>query len=286
MSGGKGFIIENHSPYYLHPSEGPGVTITSVIFNGKNYELWQKVVRTALKSKNKLVFIEGTITKPTPKGEDLSEFNAWEMVNSMICSWIINVIDPKLHASVAYAETAYEMWQNLRKRYAVANTPKIHQLKTDLAACKQGGLEVMDFYSKLMGMWSELENYAKVPQCTCGKCECKIGSRITKMAQDEKTHQFFMGLNDEVFSTIRSQILALDPLPTLDVIFNMVTQEENHRRVMLGRDNRSANMVAFVAREHTNERPSCKHCGWLGHDEASCYEIIGYPPNWVSRGRG
>jgi len=39
----------------------------------------------------------------------LSEFNAWEMVNSTICSWIINVIDPKLHASVAYAKTAYEM---------------------------------------------------------------------------------------------------------------------------------------------------------------------------------
>ena len=129
------------------------------------------------------------------------------------------------------------MWDNLRKRYSIANTPKIHQLKTDFAACKQGSLEVVEFYSKLIGMWSELENYAKVPQCTCGKCECKIGSRITKMAQDKKTHQFLMGLNDEAFSTIRSQILALDPLPNLDVIFNMVTQEENHRRIMMERDN-------------------------------------------------
>ena len=80
-----------------------------MIFNGKNYELWQKVVRTALKFKNKLGFIEGTLTKPTPQKEgDLSELNAWEMVNSMICSWIINVIEPKLHTSVAYAETAYD----------------------------------------------------------------------------------------------------------------------------------------------------------------------------------
>ena len=88
-----------------------------------------------------------------------------------------------------------------------------------------------------------------------------------------------MGLNDEVFSTIRSQILALDPLPTLDVIFNMVSQEENHKRVKLERDKRSENMVALAAREHTNERPTCKHCGRYGHDEASCYEIIGYPLN-------
>jgi len=137
-----------------------------------------------------------------------------------------------------------------------------------------------------MGMWSELENYAKVPQCTCGKCECKIGSRITKMAQEEKTHQFLMRLNDDVFSTIRSQILALDPLLTLDVIFNMVTQEENHRRVMMGRDNRSENMVVFVAREHMNERLTCRHCGQYGHDELNYYKIISYPPTWGSCGQG
>jgi len=35
-----------------------------------------------------------------------------------------------------------------------------------------------------------------------------------------------MGLNDETFSMIRSQVLALNPLPSIDVIFNMVTQEE------------------------------------------------------------
>ena len=109
-------LIDNHSPYFLHPSEGPGVAITSIIFNGKNYELWQQAVRIALRSKNKLGFIEGTLRKPVLKeGDDPTEYNAWEMVNSMICSWIINVIDPKLHASIAYIETAAAMWENLRK---------------------------------------------------------------------------------------------------------------------------------------------------------------------------
>jgi len=54
----KKIVISNHSPYYLHPSEGRGVAITSVIFNGQNYDLWQRAVRTALRSKNKLGFIE------------------------------------------------------------------------------------------------------------------------------------------------------------------------------------------------------------------------------------
>ena len=38
---------------------------------------------------------------------------------------------------------------------------KMHQLKTDLAACKQDELDIVDFYSKLSGMWSKLENYVK-----------------------------------------------------------------------------------------------------------------------------
>jgi len=41
-----------------------------------------------------------------------------------------------------------------------------------------------------------------------------------------------MGLNDEVCSSLRSQILALEPLPSLDKIFNMVSQEESHKNIM------------------------------------------------------
>ena len=99
-TGGKKFVIQSQSPCYLHPSEGLGVAITSVIFTGKNYELWSKAIRTTLKPKNKLGFIDVTLAKPTPReGEDQHELITWEMANSMICSWIVNVIDPKLHVA-------------------------------------------------------------------------------------------------------------------------------------------------------------------------------------------
>jgi len=51
------------------------------------------------------------------------------MVNSMVCSWFLNVIERKLHPSVAYAEPAKSMWEDLQKRYGVANVLKIYQLK-------------------------------------------------------------------------------------------------------------------------------------------------------------
>ena len=82
----KKFIIGSQSPYYLHPFEGPGVVITLAIFNGKNYKLWRKAVRTALKAQNKLGFIKGTLVKSNlTEGEEDSELVAWEMANSVIC---------------------------------------------------------------------------------------------------------------------------------------------------------------------------------------------------------
>ena len=45
--------------------------------------------------------------------------------------------------------------------------------------------------------------------------------------------------------------------------------------------------MAFATKEQptTIGRATCKHCGRYDHDEASCYETIGYPQSWSSRGR-
>jgi len=58
----KKFVADNTSlPYFVHPSEGSGTFITTVIFYGENYDLWEKVVTTELRSKDKLEFVNGTI---------------------------------------------------------------------------------------------------------------------------------------------------------------------------------------------------------------------------------
>jgi len=49
----------------------------------------------------------------------------------------MNVIYPRLHMGVAYVGATQMLWKNIRKRYVVANIPKIHKLKTEIASCKQ-----------------------------------------------------------------------------------------------------------------------------------------------------
>jgi len=83
----KRFIIEPHSPYFLHPADGPGVMITAVIFDGINHELWERAMLIALRAKNKVAFIDGRLARPAPKeDEEFSECHAWDMANSMLYS--------------------------------------------------------------------------------------------------------------------------------------------------------------------------------------------------------
>jgi len=82
------------------------------------------------------------------------------------------------------------------------------------------------------------------------------------MVEEEKTYQFLMGLNDDSFSTIYSQVLALSPVPSLDTIFNIISHEENHKWMMLERDHRTESILVFTAKEQASmiENPMCKHC--------------------------
>jgi len=64
-----------------------------------------------------------------------------------------------------------------------------------------------------------------IPICKCGAVE-----KMAKMMEDDKIHQFLMGLDDDVYSTIRSQILALDPLHSLDKIFNRYNKKRITKR--------------------------------------------------------
>ena len=128
------------------------------------------------------------------------------------------------HEHSTYAKATFDMWGYLKKRYSVANASNMHRLKAGIANCKQGTLDIREFY-KLLNLWNELNNHIKVPFCTFKGCKCGAAPKIVKMYGEDKSHQFLMGVNDYQFSQIHSQILAQEPLPNLDKIFNMVMQK-------------------------------------------------------------
>ncbi|MCI28724.1 flavonol sulfotransferase-like protein, partial [Trifolium medium] len=66
----------------------------------------------ALKSKNKLWFVNGTL--PCPLDEDHDSL-AWDRCNTMNMSWLTNVVDAEISQSVLWMDTALEIWHDLKE---------------------------------------------------------------------------------------------------------------------------------------------------------------------------
>ena len=82
----------------------------------------------ALNAKSKLGFVDGSITASmvvTPL-----EKQAWSKCNSMISSWILNLVSPHITASVIYRDTTFEVWNALKNRFLQANGPRISNFRS------------------------------------------------------------------------------------------------------------------------------------------------------------
>ena len=63
-----------------------------------------------------------------------------------------------------------------------------------------------------------------------------------------------MGLNDS-FAQVRGQLLLMDPLPAINKVFSLISQEEHQRKVGVHPGPNSANTMAFAVKSNTAQRP-------------------------------
>ncbi|PNX75889.1 hypothetical protein L195_g031833, partial [Trifolium pratense] len=171
----------------------------------------------------------------------------------------------------------------------VVNGPRIQQLKLDLARCKQDGMSVVTYYGKLKLLWDDLANYDQIPVCSCGRCKCDISSKLEKRREEERVHQFLMGLDDAIYGTVRSNLLATDPLPNLNRVYSTMIQEERVKTMTRTTEERREVMSLAV---QTNGRAvkgswdgkdKCTHCHREGHEAGGCFQLVGYPDWWGDR---
>uniref|UniRef100_A0A1J3CZ11 Retrotransposon Copia-like N-terminal domain-containing protein n=1 Tax=Noccaea caerulescens TaxID=107243 RepID=A0A1J3CZ11_NOCCA len=278
------------SPYDLTAADNPGAVISHPLLKGSNYDEWACGIKTALSSRKKYGFLDGSIARPAEGSADLED---WWTIQALLVSWIKMTIDPSLRSNISHRDVAKDLWDHLKKRFSVTNGPRIQQLKAELACCKQRGLAIEAYYGKLNRIWDNMAQYRPLRTCKCGKCECQLGFLQEQDREEEKVHEFLSGL-DESYRTVRSTLVSRSPIQPLEEVYNVLRQEEDLKtssRTVDETTDVSAYAVqtrSRVQQPRNDERDRstlCKHCNRSGHASDSCFAVVGYPEWWADRPR-
>lgn len=99
-----------------------------------------------------------------------------------------------------------------------------------------------------------------------------------------------MGLEEEVYRTTCSNVLAIDPLPNISQVYAIMMREEQQSNSARGKEVRVEAMV-FAARPnptkgYVNEKEKqrlCEHCGKHGHEIDGCFKLIRYLESYTEK---
>ncbi|XP_074294157.1 uncharacterized protein LOC141621944 [Silene latifolia] len=215
----------SNAPHFTYVQvENPGANITQTIFNGNNYDEWSRDFHLALVAKGKEGFVDVTVTKPTTGNID-----SWRSQNALVTAWIFNSIDYSLRNSISRRPDAKQVWLDIRSRFFQNNDARIFRLQADLMACRQQSNEsIMNYYGRLVKLWDDLQEADPLASCPCNPCTCTWVSIIDERRERQRVREFLMGLDDK-YDNARSQLLAISPLPNLNIIYNCLLQEESMR---------------------------------------------------------
>ncbi|XP_070050115.1 uncharacterized protein [Nicotiana tomentosiformis] len=120
----------------------------------------------SLSAKNKIAFVDGSCPRPSTN-DNLAILRQWDRCNNIVISWLTSSLSPVIAESVQYSETTERIWKQLERRYVAVNGTK--------------------------KLWDELGTMRNNHGNSC-TCASKPG--IQKDEEEDKLHQFLMGLNE------------------------------------------------------------------------------------------
>ncbi|XP_023734140.1 uncharacterized protein LOC111882003 [Lactuca sativa] len=90
-----------NTPKQMHVND----TLTDKIYND-----WAQEMKNFLFAKNKIGFIDGTISRPEAKSKI---YMKWMRCDSMIKGWLTTAMDKDIRSSVKYANTTNQIYSDL-----------------------------------------------------------------------------------------------------------------------------------------------------------------------------
>ncbi|KAL2249557.1 UNVERIFIED_CONTAM: Retrovirus-related Pol polyprotein from transposon RE2 [Sesamum indicum] len=227
-------------------------------------------------------FINGSFPKPTKNQEEIEQ---WERVNCMVVSWLLSSMNKEIAEAFIYTTSAQDLWEQVEARFGESNGPMLYDIQKKISSSVQGDRTVSEYFTKLKKLWDELAHLDPLPTCSCGASKAMSDTNSSR-----QLIQFLMGL-EEGYDHIRSQILLMEPLPTIGKAYSMVLRIEKQRNINLEAAQDGAMAVRSVnyKRDQINtvaqkRKPAldkksqyCDFCKRNGHTRQSCFKLVGFP---------
>lgn len=236
-------------------------------------------MKIALLAKNKLGFIDGSSSKADWPA-DLH--HQWDRCNASVLSWILNTVSPNLRAGIVFASSASLVWADLKERFDKIDGSRIYYLHQQISSHTQGTLSISDYFTKLRLFWDEYDTL--VPFFAC---DCAVSRQNNAHISQQRLFQLLLGLN-ESYAAVRSQILLMQPLPTVNQAYSMLTRDESQRAMastLVTVPEPTVLYSAVAAAVTSTPRPprfagECNHCHMKGHKREHCYRLNGFPADF------
>ncbi|WOG86569.1 hypothetical protein DCAR_0205784 [Daucus carota subsp. sativus] len=266
------------NPLFLANSDNAKIPLGNVIFNGDNFLNWSRSIKLALGSKNKLGFLDGKVKKP--QADDV-KYPLWIKNDYMIRGWLFRSMNEKIANSFTYIDSVERLWNELEERYTETNAPLLYSLKKQAKNLEQENMTVSEYYFKLKRIWDEIQDVEGLPKCTCEamkKCTCELLKKFIEIQERNEVIDFVIGLNKKN-ENIAGNIMAMEPLPTLNRAFHLVQQAEKQKQVAenqcvgeasafaIGRMSQGRHFLNSQKRETKEMKMKkwCDHCKKKGH---------------------
>jgi hypothetical protein len=210
-------------------------------------------------------------------------------------SWISNAVDADISQSVLWMDSASEIWQDLKERFYQGDIFQISYIQEEIYTLKQGDNSISTYYTKMKKLWQELDNFRPTPISNCVD-NCNVVAKMKEYKDSDQVIRFLKGLNEQ-YSAVRSQIMLMDPLPTIGKVYSLLVPQERQAAIPI---DESKLLAASGQRDYGGRGQSnrgrgtrggrsnggrdrgsklCTYCGQTNHVVDSCWKKHGYPPH-------
>ncbi|KAK4730223.1 hypothetical protein R3W88_023211 [Solanum pinnatisectum] len=135
----------------------------------------------------------------------------------------MNNVSMDLVSGILFRSNAALVWNDLKERFDKVNMSRIFHLHKAIVMHVQGVSPISVYYSKLKDLWDEYDSILPPPSFDYVKSVDYTDSMLR-----QKLLQFHMGLNDN-YGQARSQILMMNPSPSVNQCYAMIIQDESQR---------------------------------------------------------